>query len=191
MATWESPFIHCSLKALPSFCNSICLYIDQLNLDLVTCSFSLLVQSDMLHRNGSLVEACCEWNWSCLAFLFYFFGDKRPIGEHQNTWGSWPPNKFSVGYRGDFTNGIRTTNLFLEIWVSPPSFGSLRSSRTTVWRFLAFLSVSVVQSKVEYPDVSWGLFLCLRRCFWWCHRGCFLTCCTVQNVLESLAPCTV
>lgn len=48
------PSLFCAVKAVPNFCSSICLYTDQLNLDLATCSSSLLVRSDMLHRNGSL-----------------------------------------------------------------------------------------------------------------------------------------
>jgi hypothetical protein len=70
------------------------------------------------------------------------FWDKRPTCQHQSIGGNWPPGKFSVRHRGDFTAGIRIANLFLEIWVS-------LHHHPVVWNYL-------------------GLDVCD---IWWCHLG--------------------
>ena len=94
-----------------------------------------------------------------LVVLFVFL-DRRPTCQCQGTWSSWPPIKYVyVKYRGDFTAGNRTANLFpWHLGISPPSSSTLGVCKT-ITLFVLMLAIET--------NTLW--FPCTRR---WCgHLG--------------------
>ena len=51
-------------------------------------------------------------------FIFSLLWDMRQTCQSQSTRDGWPPSKFFVKQREDFTAGNRTVNVILKIWVS-------------------------------------------------------------------------